>query len=213
MALSTLILLRHGVTQWNAESRMQGHRDIPISADGLAQAAAAAPSVAALQPGLVVCSDLQRARETARVVGEPIGLTPRVDLRLRETNLGEWEGLTRAEVVARWPGQWEQWRHGGAHISPPGGEARIEVARRAGALVADLDREVAGTALLVTHGGLIVSLTGSLLGLPEDEWGRFTGVGNCHWVVLNRVDTGWRLRTYNGGLGGVVWPDGDVADD
>ncbi len=210
MSLEHLILLRHGETDWNAELRMQGHRDIPLNTVGLAQAAAAAPSVAALSPELIISSDLSRARRTAEAVAALTGLGVRADQRLRETSMGLWEGLTRDEVIAGWPGQWQRWRATNAHIAPPGGESRIEVATRAAAVVADLDDGAIRRVLLVAHGGLIVGLTGLLLELPDGAWGALTGINNCHWVVLHRHAFGsWKLHTYNGGLGGIVNPGGD----
>ncbi len=208
MALDHLILLRHGETAWNAELRMQGHRDIPLNDVGLAQAAAAAASVGALQPDVIVASDLQRAVVTAQAVAAVTGLPVRTDPRLRETSLGRWEGQTREQVIAGWPDEWERWRATSAHSAPPGGESRIEVAARAAEVVAELDAGADRRALLVAHGGLIVGLTGLLLDLPDLQWGCLVGIGNCHWVVLHRAGTAWRLHTYNGGLGGIVMPGG-----
>jgi 2,3-bisphosphoglycerate-dependent phosphoglycerate mutase/probable phosphoglycerate mutase len=208
MALDHLILLRHGETDWNAELRMQGHCDIPLNDIGLAQATAAAASVAALQPDVIMSSDLQRAVVTADAVAAVTGLPVAADPRLRETSLGEWEGLNREQIVERWPAEWDRWRATSAHIAPPGGESRIEVAARAERVVAELDAGRARRALLVAHGGLIVGLTGLLLALPDSAWGTLVGVGNCHWVVLHRVGDRWRLHTYNDGLGGIVMPGG-----
>ena len=208
MSLDHLILLRHGETDWNAALRMQGHRDVPLNEAGLAQARAAAASVAALDPDVIVSSDLGRARVTADAVAEVIGLVVHQDQRLRETSLGEWEGLNREQIVARWPEEWDRWRATSAHVAPPGGESRIQVAARASEVVTELDAGAARRALLVAHGGLIVGLTGLLLELPDPQWSSLVGVGNCHWVVLHRVDGRWRLHTYNGGLGGIVMPGG-----
>lgn len=208
MALDHLILLRHGETDWNAELRMQGHRDIPLNGTGLAQARAAAASVAALEPDIIVSSDLQRALVTAGAVAAVTGLPVGTDTRLRETSLGDWEGLNREEITAGWPGEWDRWRATSAHLAPPGGESRIEVAARASEVVTELDAGPAKRALLVAHGGLIVGLTGLLLDLPDPQWGCLIGVGNCHWVVLHRSGGRWRLHTYNGGLGGIVMPGG-----
>ena len=209
MTLSHLVLLRHGETGWNAQARLQGHRDIPLNEIGLRQAAAAAPSVAALEPDVIVSSDLTRARVTAAAVAELTGRSVGIDARLRETSMGRWEGLTREEVVAGWPGAWERWRTTSAHNSPPGGESRWQVAQRAAEVVAELDAGAADRALLVAHGGLIVGLTGLLLNLPDDSWGTLIGVGNCHWVVLHRFIGSWRLHSYNAGLGGVILPGDD----
>ena len=206
MTLHHLILLRHGETDWNAGQRMQGHRDIPLNELGRAQALAAAPSLAALRPQVIVSSDLSRARDTAAAVANLIGLPVAADVRLRETRLGEWEGLTREEVVATWPTEWDRWRTTSAHNAPPGGESRWQVAERAAEVVTELDTGSAGRALLVVHGGLIVGLTGLLLELPDESWGALIGVSNCHWVVLHRFGGSWRLHSYNAGLGGVVLP-------
>lgn len=215
MTVSRLVVMRHGETDWNSALRMQGHRDIPLNATGLAQAAAAAPSIAALSPEVIVASDLSRARDTATIIGDALSLPVRTDARLRETFLGEWQGLDRDEVTARWPSEWTRWRHRDAHMAPPGGESRYEVSLRAAAVVDELDAAGNAVALLVTHGGLIVGLTGRLLGVDDEHWGALVGVGNCHWVILDRVVGRWRLHTYNGGLGGVVMPpnDDDIVGD
>src|ERR1700710_966331 len=101
--------MRHGETDWNAEARLQGHRDIPLNATGLRQAAAAAPSVAALAPFRIIPSDLSRARSTAAAVAELTRLPVATDVRLRETSIGLWAGLTREDVTARPPGGWGRW--------------------------------------------------------------------------------------------------------
>jgi len=209
VTLEHLILMRHGETAWNRSQRLQGHRDIPLSDAGRNQAVDAAPSVVALRPEVVVASDLGRARETADVVAAVVDLPVAVDPRLRETSMGKWEGLTRDEVVAEWEPEWNAWRTTSAHASPPGGESRWQVAQRAAAVVDELDDDRASRALLVSHGGTIVGLTGRLLALPEDSWGTLIGIGNCHWVVLHRYAGAWRLHSYNAGLGGLVLPRGE----
>jgi glucosyl-3-phosphoglycerate phosphatase len=209
VTLVHLILMRHGETDWNAEARLQGHRDIPLNAVGERQAAAAAPSVAALAPQLIISSDLSRARATAAPIAELTGLSVSADSRLRETSMGRWEGLTREDVVAGWPGEWERWRTTSAHNSPPGGESRWQVARRAAEVVAEVDASDVERLLLVAHGGLIVGLSGLLLDLPEDSWGTLIGIGNCHWVVMHRFMGSWRLHSYNAGLGAVILPGGE----
>jgi 2,3-bisphosphoglycerate-dependent phosphoglycerate mutase/probable phosphoglycerate mutase len=141
----------------------------------------------------------------AAVIDLPVG----VDARLRETSMGKWEGLTRDEVIADWAQEWNDWRTTSAHASPPGGESRWQVAQRAAAVVDEFDAGQVSRALLVSHGGTIVGLTGRLLAIPEDSWGTLIGVGNCHWVVLHRYAGAWRLHSYNAGLGGLVLPRGE----
>lgn len=203
MTLRWLVLWRHGETDFNAERRMQGQLDSKLTAVGIAQARRTAPIVAAFRPQLLLSSDLRRASDTAAVLSESIGLVTVTDKRLRETHLGQWQGLTQDEVDATWPGALTTWRTD-PEWAPPGGENRIEVAARACAVVTELDAGTAETVVLCAHGGLIASLVACLLRLPVANWASFRGIGNCCWTVLDRqwstVDHRWRLAMYNAGL-------------
>ena len=196
MTLRRLVLWRHGETDYNAALRMQGQLDSQLTAKGLAQARRAALVLAALAPDVLVTSDLSRAADTAAVLAAETGLPLRVDRRLRETHLGKWQGLTHGDVDAAWPGGIQIWR-GNPEWAPPSGETRVEVARRAAQLVGELDGTAHGTAVLCTHGGLIAGLTPLLLALPVPCWPAFGGISNCHWTVLLRRGTDWRLESYN----------------
>ncbi|GAA5109570.1 histidine phosphatase family protein [Haloechinothrix salitolerans] len=196
-----IILWRHGETSYNASGRMQGHIDTELTEIGWNQARFAVPALARFAPDLVVASDLRRATDTATVFTEGMGVPLRVDKRLRETCLGQWQGLTGAEVDERWPGYRRRWR-ADATWAPPGGESRVEVADRAFEMVEDLEREDLDTVLLAAHGGLIVALTARLLDLPVEHWTLLGGIGNCHWVELGRAEGRWRLHAYNAGMTG-----------
>ena len=203
MTLRRLVLWRHGETDYNAERRMQGQLDSALTPLGVEQARQATPLIAAFEPDVLLSSDLRRAWDTAAALAEHTGLVVNVDKRLRETHLGQWQGLTHAEVDAIWPGARLAWRTDAAY-APPGGENRVEVATRALPVVAELDAGDAMTAVLCGHGGLIVGLTASLLGLPVPNWSSFAGIGNCRWAVLERPlpdpDVPWRLLVYNAGF-------------
>ena len=97
----TVFLARHGQTEWNAQRRYQGKLDSPLTAIGRAQARATAETMRAHGVERLLCSPLGRARQTARVVAETIGLPLEVDGELAEIGMGRWEGLTRQEVDAR----------------------------------------------------------------------------------------------------------------
>lgn len=196
-----LVLWRHGETTYNATGRMQGHIDSELTSVGWNQARFAVPALARFAPDLVIASDLRRATDTATVLTDGIGVPLQIDKRLRETHLGEWQGLTGAEVDDGWPGDRDRWR-ADATWAPPGGESRVDVATRAFDVVADLERGDAAVVLLAAHGGLIVALTARLLDLPIQHWTRLGGIGNCHWVELNRRDGVWRLNGYNVGMTG-----------
>jgi broad specificity phosphatase PhoE len=207
-----LVLLRHGQTEYNAGSRMQGQLDTDLSDLGRMQAVAAAEVLAKRQPLLIVSSDLRRALDTALALSERAGLPVSVDTRLRETHLGDWQGMTHLEVDAVAPGARLAWRDD-ARWAPHGGESRVDVAERSLPVVADL---VAGQAewgvdeadrpvVLVAHGGLIAALTAALLRLPVDNWPILGGMGNASWVQLSghsepdagADDVRWRLDVWN----------------
>jgi glucosyl-3-phosphoglycerate phosphatase len=204
VTLRRLVLWRHGETDYNATGRMQGHLDSLLTQVGMNQARFAVPVLARFSPDLVVSSDLRRATDTATVFTNATGVPLRIDKRLRETNLGIWQGMTGAEVDEQWPGGRQNWQTDPTW-SPPGGESRVEVAARAYEVVADLDHGEVSTVLLCAHGGLASALTGHLLELPVTAWAKLGGIGNCHWTVLERrVTSGlaWRLIEYNAGITG-----------
>lgn len=207
MTLRRLVLLRHGQTDYNAAGRMQGHIDSLLTADGVAQAGVVAPEIARLAPDRLLSSDLRRAVDTADVIGAACGLPVKLDARLRETHLGEWQGSTEPEIAQLWPGALETWR-GDPTWAPPGGESRVDVVRRATPVVDELDEEFAGdprdiTAVLVAHGGMIAGLVCGLLDLPIRTWPSLAGLGNCRWAALARRagHAQWRLVGYNVGVG------------
>ncbi|GAA1243252.1 histidine phosphatase family protein [Prauserella halophila] len=203
MSVERIVLWRHGETDYNAAGRMQGHLDSALTEVGWNQARFAVAALARFEPDLVIASDLRRATDTATVLTDVIGVPLRLDKRLRETHLGEWQGMTGSEVGAQAPGDRERWRLD-ATWAPPGGESRVDVAERAGEVVTDLlhgDEEY-GTVLLAAHGGLILALTAYLVDLPVTLWPSLGGIGNCHWVDLRRRDDRWRLHAYNAGMTG-----------
>jgi probable phosphoglycerate mutase len=150
-------LARHGETDDNvAPLRFQGQRDTPLNDAGRAQARALAESVATWRSvGSLWTSDLSRARETAEIVGERIGLVPRADARLREGDRGEWEGFLFDEIAAAEPERYAAWRRGGASFRFPGGESLAEQQERVLAALADIEASGELPALVVCHGGSI----------------------------------------------------------
>jgi len=213
MTVRRLVMLRHGQTEYNAGSRMQGQLDTDLSDLGREQAVAAAEVLAKRQPLLIVSSDLRRAADTALALADRCGQRVNLDERLRETHLGDWQGMTHLEVDDAAPGARLAWRDD-ARWAPHGGESRVDVADRSLPLVREL---VAGQGewgaderpvVLVAHGGLIAALTAALLHLPVDNWPVLGGMGNASWVQLaghTRAgddprrfdDIRWRLDVWN----------------
>ncbi|MBV8967029.1 MAG: histidine phosphatase family protein [Mycobacteriaceae bacterium] len=212
MRVRRLVMLRHGQTEFNAANRMQGQLDTALSELGREQALAATSVLAKLDPLLIVSSDLRRAYHTAVLLAERIGSPVVADERLRETHLGDWQGMTHSEVDAAAPGARIAWRND-ATWAPHGGESRVDVARRGLPVVSELvDSESDWGAdepyrpvVLVAHGGLIAALTAKLLALPVDNWPVLGGMGNASWAQLSGYsaadatasDIRWRLDVWN----------------
>ena len=152
-----LILVRHGESTWNAEERLQGQLDPPLSERGRTQAQALAALLDGLDDERVVCSDLSRARETA----ELLGLRPaRFDERWREIDVGSWAGRTAAEIDAQGT-ELTNWR-GGPRRAPDGESWEAFAARVSGALDELVD--AGGPWVVVTHGGCIRVATAHVTG-------------------------------------------------
>jgi probable phosphoglycerate mutase len=154
-----LLVLRHGQSAWNAQGRWQGHADVPLDDVGERQAEEAATKVAPFGPFAAVwASDLARARVTAEIVARGVGVdTVQIDPRLRETNVGPWEGLNQAQVEEGWPG------YLAARRRPDGFEPYDDAAARMLAAFVDIGRASPGECVLVvSHGGVIRAVRRSL---------------------------------------------------
>ena len=149
-------LARHGQTAYNAEGRFQGHLPVPLNETGRAQAHALAEAVARVEVRGFVCSPLARARETAEIVAERIGIEPEEDARFTETDTGDWTGRSFAEIKAEDPGGFHRYGVSDPTFRYPGGESFAEQSDRVQAGLADLRaRPDALPALVVCHRGVI----------------------------------------------------------
>jgi uncharacterized phosphatase len=160
--MTELLLVRHGETDWNAEGKLQGHTDRPLNDYGRRQARALADRLAGENIDAVYASDLSRARETAEIVGEKLGLTVAVDPDLREKNWGNWEGLTSDERL---------------HIEFEGETSETHRDRTLSAVQRIVERHPGERVVVVTHGGSLRRIQAAVSGfaLPVIEncavWG------------------------------------------
>ena len=166
---TTTILLRHGDTRMSPEHRFSGQSDLPLSASGTRQAKAAACRLAAGAPiDALVSSPLQRAADTAAIAAAELGLTTVIDDDLRETDFGDWDGFTLAEIQQRWPADVALWRRD-PEQPPPGGESFADTAQRVNRACDRLLRDHSGqTVLVVSHISPIKILLCRALGVPLD---------------------------------------------
>ena len=152
--MTTILLARHGETDWNREGRFQGHADPPLNRTGRAQAVDLSAALMAEQLSAVYSSPLRRALETAEVLAASHGLEPVPVDDLREVDVGSWSGLTRPEVEERFPAQFARWLDYGQGWED--GETYEEMGRRAvDALLLLAAAHDGERVLAVTHGGPI----------------------------------------------------------
>lgn len=181
-----LILVRHGQTEYNRTGRMQGHLDTDLSDIGREQARIMATATKHWNVSRLISSDLRRARDTAAELATQWDIPVEIDVRLRETDLGLWQGASHQDVDRDYPGQRSYWRHD-PRWAPPQGESRLHVAERAAEVVKELmasDSFEHGVVVLVAHGGTIGALTAKLLDLPEEHYLVFSSLKNVQWSQL-----------------------------
>jgi glucosyl-3-phosphoglycerate phosphatase len=163
-----------------------------------------------MAPALLLSSDLRRAADTAAAVSRAAGVEVLLDARLRELDLGSWQGLTSEQARDQHPPQWSDWR-AGRDTPRGGGETYAQAGARAASCVREgLARTPAGgTLLAVTHGGTARAALGVLLELHPGSWGRLAPLGNACWSTLVEAPWGWRLERHGAEVGpSVGLPDG-----
>ena len=188
--MTTLLLARHGETDWNRDHRWQGHTGPPLNETGRRQAAELAAQIRSIDA--VYSSDTERAYETAVILAEPHGLRVETDERLREVNFGLWEGLTRAEINERFGGAFARWLKG-EHPTPDGGERDEAMAARVLQALHDIgERHPDGRVLVVTSGGPIRAVEAHFRGIDQASARRVVEtVSNCSLVELVVRDGAW----------------------
>jgi uncharacterized phosphatase len=164
--MATLVLVRHGETDWNRERRFQGHADTPLNETGRAQARELAALLEGEDLTAIYTSPLQRAAETARIVAEQLGLPARELEALREIDVGDWQGMTIDEVRAQFPERLDDAWHSGW----PNGETHEGLSARVVPALIDLGRRHVGQRVLgVTHAGPIRAALAAATGLSHGE--------------------------------------------
>jgi len=163
---TTIVLVRHGETDWNRESRFQGHADTPLNEDGRSQAQELAKLLVAEPVTALYTSPLRRASETAEILAATLDVEARALEALREIDVGAWEGLTIDEVRERYPERLdEDWRSGWED-----GETYDELERRVVPALVELgSRHDGGHVVGVTHAGPIRAAIAASMGLAYDD--------------------------------------------
>ena len=175
-----LLLVRHGETVWNQESRWQGQADVPLSETGRAQAWRLAQRLRAEGRPLraIYASDLSRAFHTAEILGEVLGLTPVSETAWREMDIGVWSGLTTAEVITRYSAEWERLR-AGEDLPRGGGETFAQFQGRLLRSVEQIrEKHADEQVMIVTHGGAVRAFLLHCRGLDVSQFRHIDKIGN-----------------------------------
>ncbi len=204
MTTTSIVLIRHGETAWNAERRLQGHIDIPLNDEGLRQADALAAALAGEHFDAIISSDLQRAVQTAAAVARHRGVPVRQDRALRECCYGGMEGLLRADIEEMFPREFAAWQARDVDaLMPPGARLpetfRQFYARAVGAILAIGAAHPGQRLALVAHGGVLECAYRAALAIP-------LGTPRTFKVLNASVN---RLTLTAGQLAVTSW--GDVA--
>ena len=183
----TVAFVRHGLTDWNLEGRMQGHTDIPLNVTGRQQAAALATRLQKECWDAVYASPLSRARETAEIIARRLDLPVETDERLLERGHGQIEGTTVPERIAQWGENWQNLELGIEHAEP--------LSLRGTSFFLSLMNQYPNAnkrIIVVSHGGLIRFTLKKLV--PQTE---VIPVGNTSLTRLHCVDECWNCELFN----------------
>jgi probable phosphoglycerate mutase len=191
------IVVRHGETQWNVESRVQGQGDSALTPTGIAQAEAIAQRLACEAFDVLVTSDLGRAMETARRIAERCSKPLVADKRLRERHFGAGEGLTYDEIGVRHPDAFSRARETDPDYAIPGGESRRAFHARVIAAFEALAHTHAGRRVaVVTHGGVLAMLHRFVHGIPVATPHK-VAINNATYNTLCALEGRWMVETWD----------------
>ena len=195
--MGTLLIVRHGETDWNADGRIQGHTDIGLSDTGAEQARLLGVRLASIPIDVSYCSDLKRASETAAfALGDQdvaLNRTP----RLREYHKGSFEGMTLPEIKAQFPEDYPRYLEKNLDYAPAGGETTRDVSSRMAEIFGEIKaKHLNETVLVVGHGGSLRAGMVSLLRMPlEGNWS--FAFGNCSLTMVDTFEDNAVLRLFN----------------
>jgi len=182
-----LYCIRHGETDYNAQGRIQGQSDVPVlSPLGQRQSQATAAALAGLPVEAVYASPLRRAMETAGIIARGLGREIRTDPRLREIHVGIFQDQLRADLERSQAGPLRQWLAGDPSFVIPGGESRNQLARRGREAFDAIWQSGHKQAIVVAHGGLLVSTIKTILGIPLQD--PPLALENCSITTLSGSD-------------------------
>jgi len=196
VAMTEVLVVRHGETDWNREHRWQGQGGPGLNGRGRAQAEALAERLSSVRLGALYTSDLPRAVQTAEIIGRVVGLEPVSEPGLREVDVGNWRGLTRVEVRRRDPAGYRRWLRGESGWED--GETYEQMHARVMATFERLlDAHRRGRILLVSHGGGVRAIVAHAVGSPRHDRLHIDGALNCSLTTVTSTRGTLRLAGFN----------------
>ena len=201
MGAMLIYCVRHGESAYNAQGRIQGQSNVPLSPLGLRQAQALVPALAQLPIQAVFASPLSRALETARPIAEALKLPISTDERLMEINAGVFQDRLRSELTEAYPQEYAHWKSSDPDFRIPGGESRRDLMLRCKAAFEAIHAAGHRQALVVAHGGSLTAAFKALAGVPAERnpFSLYNGsISILRWendvqiLTLNQID---HLRT------------------
>lgn len=195
--ITRICLVRHGETDWNVARRLQGFTDIPLNAEGLRQAHAAATHLTQEGFDAIYSSDLQRALATAQIIGRQIDVPVELDEHLRERNFGQLQGLTPDEAAERFPDIQPRVRARELEATPPDGESLAAFAERVHKGLDGIARRHPGqTVLAVAHGGVLDIAYRIATGMPLSAPRDFAlGNATLNWISWDGAN--WAMLAWD----------------
>ncbi|MBU17922.1 MAG: alpha-ribazole phosphatase [Chloroflexi bacterium] len=195
--MGTLMIVRHGETEWNAEGRIQGHTDIGLSEKGAEQARSLGLRLAGMNIDVAYTSDLKRTSETAKLALGGRSVVLNETQMLREYHKGEFEGMTIAEIKSQFPDEYPKYVEKNLEYAPKGGESTRDVSARMAKIMDEIKaNHLNETVLVVSHGGALRAAMVVLLGLPlEGNWSFL--FGNCSLTMFDTHADNAVLRLFN----------------
>jgi broad specificity phosphatase PhoE len=210
MAVKRVILIRPGETTWNKMGRWQGIVQVPLDDHGRAQATRLAHFIRNIGIEALYSSDLRRARDTAEIISEKLGFDPHYEQRLRERNMGQWQGLTLREIMDWYPDEYDRLLQEPHTYQIPGGESRRQVASRVSACFEDIVGRGGDVVGIISHTTSIKTLLADLVPECEPYDMSFSNmsvttikyINNDHWEITQLDDI-----THLEGMGTFAIPE------
>jgi broad specificity phosphatase PhoE len=192
MTVKRVIFIRPGETDWNRDLRYQGWVAIPLNEHGKRQVERLANFVRNIGLKALYTSDLKRAQQTADILSEKLGFAAKADMRLRERDIGKWQGLTRAEMESWYPADYQQFQQDPENYVIPGGESRKQVRERMRVAFDEiLKADLGETVGIISHSTVINALLADVI--PGVQFGSVDVSNTSVTSIHLREDGHWEL--------------------